>query len=693
MPLPPSRTRRLRSLVLLALLAGCGTAEQPVGPSHPIPAAFIARVSGDGQDGIVGSTLPQPLVVEVRDEDRHLLAGAVVAFSVAAGGGTISAISAVTDASGLARVTWTLGTAAGQQRVEAAIGATPPDGSSPVVAFLASARPDLPARLTKVAGDAQQGVLGGWTPLRPRVRVTDRYGNAIAGMGVRFAVVAGGGVVNADAAVTDGLGEASVYWRLGDASADTLRVTAVDLSPVIFSATAAPGRRYDITFSDSIPVSADAGSVLSRQPSVLLTERFAPVAHPAGVPIQFAVTAGGGSLAVASTVTDAAGRATAGDWALGAATGLNAISAQAPDGATAALKTLGVVALTGRRIAVGSSHSCAITSDGSTWCWGVNASGQLGIGVIDTTRPLAVPIVDDPGFAAVVAGWNHTCGLTAAGAAWCWGANGAGQLGDGSTSDRTRPTAVSGSLTFAQLAAGVDFMCGVSTAGALYCWGANAFGQLGTGTASASVPTRVGSDSSWRAVATGLRLGCGLRDDGSAWCWGASFDGELGAPAPDSCNGTPCARAPVAVTGGLRFVQLAAGAVFACGLTAAGETWCWGQVSQFGAPDGVTPRRIGAGTALTTITAGVQYLCGLTAAGAASCIGVSQQGALGGGRIEESFTTLHPVTGGLVFRSLVAGSSRTCGVATDDLLYCWGAPYGGSGSRDALPVPTRVSRL
>jgi alpha-tubulin suppressor-like RCC1 family protein len=98
-------------------------------------------------------------------------------------------------------------------------------------------------------------------------------------------------------------------------------------------------------------------------------------------------------------------------------------------------------------------------------------------------------------FAAVSVGHQHTCGVTAAGAAYCWGSNdgvSSGALGDGTTVDRWTPTLVTGGLSFVAVSAGVYHTCGVTAAGVIYCWGFNGFGQLGDGTfTDSSVPVKV----------------------------------------------------------------------------------------------------------------------------------------------------------------------------------------------------------
>ena len=139
------------------------------------------------------------------------------------------------------------------------------------------------------------------------------------------------------------------------------------------------------------------------------------------------------------------------------------------------------VTLTFTAMSAGYTHSCGVTAAGAAYCWGYNEYGALGDGT--TTNRLTPGLVaGGVSFAAVSAGDFHNCGVTAAGAVYCWGDNSSGQLGDGTTTTRLSPVLVTGGLSFAALSAGSRHTCGVTAAGAAYCWGSNGSGQLGDGT-------------------------------------------------------------------------------------------------------------------------------------------------------------------------------------------------------------------
>ena len=236
-------------------------------------------------------------------------------------------------------------------------------------------------------------------------------------------------------------------------------------------------------------------------------------------------------------------------------------------------------------LAAGSRHTCGLTGDGAAYCWGANAHGELGDGST-VSRDSPVAVAGSARFASLVAGDSHTCGLTKAGAAYCWGWNYFGQLGDSSTRTSDTPVRVQGGLRFAALAAsGSNHTCGRSRGGAAYCWGDNSFGQVGDGSSQdRTTPVTVGGPP-LTSLTTGDWHTCGLTEGGIAHCWGDNGYGELGDASTSS------SASPVTVTGGLKLASLVAGYHHTCGVTTAGIAYCWGENLHGELADGSTKNR------------------------------------------------------------------------------------------------------
>ena len=384
------------------------------------------------------------------------------------------------------------------------------------------------------------------------------------------------------------------------------------------------------------------------------------------------------------------------------ATGLSALSfslVPAPQAALAASQAASHGA--GALITAGSFHSCAIES-GKAYCWGDNGSGQLGNG---STVGSSVPVaVDTSGVLAgqvltqITAGGAYTCALDGAGAAYCWGDNRSGQLGDGGTvSNSSVPVAVktSGVLagrTLTQITADGYHTCVLDAAGAAYCWGDNGTGQLGNGKASdSSVPVAVDTSGvlagqALTQITAGWYDTCALDASGAAYCWGYNADGELGdGKAGDSS--VPVAVDTSGVLAGRALTQIAAGWIDACAVDTAGAPYCWGynadgelgngKASDSSVPVAVDTSGVLAGRALTQVTAGWYSSCALDAAGAAYCWGYNADGELGNGSTVGSTVPVAVDTSGvLAGRTLTqvsAGTYSACAVDAAGAPYCWGA--------------------
>lgn len=354
-----------------------------------------------------------------------------------------------------------------------------------------------------------------------------------------------------------------------------------------------------------------------------------------------------------------------------------------------------------RPIAAGGQHTC-LAAAGGVFCAGAaDALGASPLGALDS-----VPLLASSSLVSVEAGPAHTCGLDASGAAWCWGDNTDGQVGNGATGGQVAsPASVLGGITFSTVTAGTTHSCGLTGSGQAYCWGDNTYGQLGdgnTGTGSPS-PAPVGGSHVFVAISAGEHHTCGLDDGDLVWCWGRNDQGQLGNNDLGVDRGLP-----VATAGGEFFGAVSAGARHTCALTDVdgpaqySSVYCWGDNAdgQLGTgnlgTDEPAPVNInlldqsssGVFFAAVDVSAGERHTCAARSPfseGPLVCWGDNTYGQLGrgtaGGVVDQAAlatVTLPPELDVLTVENwtdLSSGVDHTCGVLRTNFTgipLCWG---------------------
>ncbi len=353
-------------------------------------------------------------------------------------------------------------------------------------------------------------------------------------------------------------------------------------------------------------------------------------------------------------------------------------------------------------IAAGTYATCGIRVGNTLWCWGSGHFGALGTGQTaaqdqpqQITRPTA-------GWASVTAGWNYGCATRSDGSLWCWGYNAFGELGIGTTTNAARPNQVTtpASTGWTSVTAGIYHTCATRSDGTLWCWGWNGLGELGIGsTTGQHAPKQVTTPAAdgWASVTAGGTHTCANRSDATLWCWGYNHNGQVG-------NGTATGQdAPQQVTtpaaGG--WASVTAGNVHTCAIRSDATLWCWGwngygQLGIGSTTDQDRPQQVTfpASTGWTSVTGGAIHTCA-TRTHALWCWGYNGFGQLGIGSYADQVQPHRVVVPSTTGWSLMAlGDDQTCATHTGSTLWCWGwNAYGqlGIGSTTSQNLPQQVA--
>ena len=246
-----------------------------------------------------------------------------------------------------------------------------------------------------------------------------------------------------------------------------------------------------------------------------------------------------------------------------------------------------------KAVSAGEYHTVAIKTDGSLWACGYNNYGQLGDGTT-TQRNISVQVKENASVSfedvkAVFAGGSHTVAIKNNGTLWAWGSNSYGQLGDGTTTNRSYPVQIKPDTTWKTASAahssyGRGHTEAITYNGELYTWGSGSSGPLATGSIS---PVRVNSDTDWGSVSAGDTHIAAIKTDGSLWTWGSSY--QLG-------DGTKTSRNnPVKV--GDNWKAVSAGRSHTAAIKNDDVLWAWGsneygQLGNATMRDKLTPSRV-----------------------------------------------------------------------------------------------------
>lgn len=514
-----------------------------------------------------------------------------------------------------------------------------------------------------------------------RVQVTNRSGGLVPGARVVFSTTVGGGAVTPlGTVITNSAGVAAAQWKLGPAfGANTVTASVVgdDDKPLAF-VEANPVNFTITTYRALLPKDGDgqAAPILSTlpvAPSVQVVDA-AGKARP-GVPVTFTPT-GGGRVATATVSTGADGVASPGAWTLGDVTGSQSLIVRV-ESAQLTLNATGTgtaIHYQPTLVAAGGFATCAIRSDSMADCWGQQP--KVGDGTT-TNRSTPTATSGSVRFTSIVGSPTHFCGVASDSSLYCWGSNAFADA-TGAAISSNKPAKVASALTWTVAAPGNTHNCALASDQTAYCWGYNDLNQLGDGTARSTTPrfapAPVSGGFKFKSVVSGSYHSCALSLDGSAFCWGFNGNGQLG---NGGSGASAVAASPTAVSGaGLVFQSIGAGETWTCGLTTAGRLYCWGTVSSTNVTQ-TTPKAYPDAPVFTALSVGRTHACALTADGTPYCWGNNADGQLGDSTtIERPNPT--PVAGGLKFGSISAGFAHTCGrTKADGSVACWGLNSAG----------------
>ncbi|HQF79165.1 MAG TPA: chromosome condensation regulator RCC1, partial [Spirochaetota bacterium] len=327
-------------------------------------------------------------------------------------------------------------------------------------------------------------------------------------------------------------------------------------------------------------------------------------------------------------------------------------------------------------VSCGGSHTVAIKSNGTLWAWGYNYYGQLGDG---TTANKSSPVQIGGGstdWASVSCGNDHTVAIKSNKTLWAWGYNSSGQLGDGTIENKLSPVRIGVSTDWASVSCGRDHTIALKLDGTLWTWGNNGFGQLGDGTTGSnkSSPVQIGSSTDWASVSCGISHTVAIKSNGSLWAWGYNNSGRLG-------DGTTANKSsPIQIGVSTDWASVSCGGGHTVAIKSNGTLWAWGYNYYGQLGDGTTankssPVQIGGGsTDWASVSCGNDHTVAIKSNKTLWAWGYNGSGQLGDGTTGNKSSPVQ-IGSSTDWASVSCGGSHTVAIKSNGTLWAWGYNY------------------
>lgn len=337
------------------------------------------------------------------------------------------------------------------------------------------------------------------------------------------------------------------------------------------------------------------------------------------------------------------------------------------------VKKISPLSSQGGRISVAFSLTCYIDAEAELWCWGSDASGQLGNGPIYTgIQQSPTPVIEPGKWKKVRVSSDHACAIKANGTLWCWGADDVGQLGNGAvtTANQESPIQI-GTDLWSDIAAQTNSTCGIKAEdGSLWCWGDDTDGKLGNGASgSSTTPVAISEPGPWKKINMAGGTACAIKRDGSAWCWGDDTYGAVG-----DGNGMVDSQVPVQIKEPGPWIDVGAGRT-SCGIKEDGSFWCWGRYLR---GPGDVPEPIPADGNWAKVDVSEPVICAINENGSLWCGGDNDDGETGSGDPAGLINAPVPTLGGGHWVEVATSLNTVCGIKSDETVWCWGRDVNGN---------------